>query len=64
VGEVELEGRIIVLKRIRVQYRLKVEPDEREAAERAHEIHVQNCPVARSIGSAVAIATELVLEEG
>ena len=64
MGEVELDGSVIVLKRIRVRYRLKVKPAERETAERVHDMHAERCPVARSIGSAVAISTELVLEDG
>lgn len=60
----ELDGSVIVLKRIRVQYRLKLAPSERETAERVHDLHAEKCPVARSIGAAVAITTELVLEDG
>jgi organic hydroperoxide reductase OsmC/OhrA len=62
VGEVELEGSVIVLKRIHVRYRLKLDPEHRETAERVHEMHADKCPVARSIRDAIAITTELSTE--
>jgi organic hydroperoxide reductase OsmC/OhrA len=60
---VELEGRVLVIKRIHVRYRLRLRPDQREAAERAHAAHVAHCPVARSLQGAIAISTELALED-
>ncbi|HZU16857.1 MAG TPA: OsmC family protein [Candidatus Dormibacteraeota bacterium] len=59
-GEVVLEDRVLVIKRIRVRYRLSGCPeDKREAAERAHAFHARRCPVARSIGGSIGITTEL-----
>ena len=46
-----------------MRYRLKLRPDQREAAERAHAAHQGHCPVARTLRGAVAIATELELED-
>jgi uncharacterized OsmC-like protein len=55
-----VEDGVLVIKRIRVRYRLSGCPaDKREAAERAHTYHASRCPVARSIGSAIDISTEL-----
>ena len=55
-----LEDKVLVIKRIRVRYLLTGCPEEkREAALRAHEFHASRCPVARSIGGSIAIATEL-----
>jgi uncharacterized OsmC-like protein len=51
-----------VLKRIHVTYRLKLEPGQRETAERVHDVHADKCPVARSIRDAIAITTELLVE--
>jgi organic hydroperoxide reductase OsmC/OhrA len=62
-GEVEVEDRVLVIKRIRVRYRLKLRADQREAAERAHAAHLSHCPVARSLKGAIDIATELVMED-
>jgi uncharacterized OsmC-like protein len=37
-------------------------PDKWDAAERAHRIHADNCPVYRSIYKAIDITTELQIE--
>jgi uncharacterized OsmC-like protein len=59
-GDVDLEDKVLVIKRIRVRYTLKDCPeDKREAAERAHAHHATRCPVARSIEAAIPITTEL-----
>jgi organic hydroperoxide reductase OsmC/OhrA len=60
---VELEGRVLMIKRIHVRYRLRLRPEQREAAERAHSAHVAHCPVARSLQGAIAITTELLMED-
>lgn len=49
-----------MVKRIHVVYRIRgVTDDKREAAERAHRLHADFCPVARSIRAAIDITTEL-----
>ena len=59
-GVVVLEDKVLVIKRIHVRYRLEGCPgDKREAAERSHTFHASRCPVAKSIGSCIAITTEL-----
>jgi len=59
-GEVVVDDKVLVIKRIRVRYRLSGCPDDkREAAERAHGLHAARCPVARSIGGSIEITTEL-----
>lgn len=61
-GEIEVEGGTLVIRRIHVSYRLKVEPDtDRAAVERVLSFHQQHCPVAKSIGGSVAISTDLEL---
>lgn len=60
----ENEEGTLVLKRIHVTYRLSVPPDaDRDAVQRAFERHQEKCPVYRSIGDAVEITLELVIEE-
>ena len=55
-----MEDKVLVIKAIRVQYRLRGCPDDkREAAERAHSFHAGRCPVARSIGACIDISTSL-----
>lgn len=60
----EADGRVLVIKRIQVRYRLKLAADQREAAERVHRVHMEHCPVARSLGGCIAISTVLEMEEG
>ena len=55
-----LVDKVLVIKRIRVRYRLEGCPeDKREAALRAHEFHASRCPVAVSIAPAIDISTSL-----
>ena len=62
-GDVYLEDRVLVVKRIRVHYTLRGCPeDKREAAERAHAHHASRCPVAKSIEKAIEISTDLAFE--
>ena len=60
MGEVELEGRTLVIKRIAVTYRLVVEDDvDRATVERVHGFHAERCPVYRSIHPQIACTTTL-----
>ncbi len=62
-GEIEKDGKVLVIKRIHVKYHLKVKPDLRETAERVHGFHADFCPVARTIKGCVDISTELITED-
>ncbi len=59
VGEVEKEGGVLVIRRIHVNYKLRVpNPDEvRDTVARVLEMHVDKCPVARSIQGAIEVTT-------
>ena len=52
----------MLIRRIHVQYRLKLEPAQREVAERVHGFHADHCPVARTIRDCVDISTSLEME--
>jgi len=56
-GEVEVDGGVLVIRRIAVRYRLRVPPESREVTERVLAMHADKCPVARSIGGCIAIST-------
>lgn len=58
-GEVELEGTVLVIKRIHVIYRLTTPQADKEKVDRAYSLHADNCPVYRSLRAAIAISTEL-----
>ncbi|MGD9137543.1 MAG: hypothetical protein PVH42_12305 [Desulfobacterales bacterium] len=63
MGEIEKDGSVLVIKRIHVIYRLKINPELRETAEKVHGFHADFCPVARSIKGCVDITTELKMED-
>lgn len=63
-GEIEKDGNVLVIKRIHVQYHLKLDAAKREVAERVHGFHADFCPVARTIGGCVDISTALEMEDG
>ena len=55
-----MEDKVLVIKSVHVRYRLAGCPDDkREAAERAHAHHASRCPVHQSIGTCIAMSTEL-----
>lgn len=54
---------MLVIRRISVQYHLRAQAAQREAAERAHAVHHGKCPVYRTIHRCVEVSTELVFEE-
>ncbi len=59
-GEVELEGKVLVLKRIAVSYTgLRYGPEQQAAVDRALAAHPGSCPVARSLEGAIEITTSL-----
>jgi uncharacterized OsmC-like protein len=60
-GEVELEGKTLVLKRIHVRLELRAAPEHRETVERVHGVYADSCPLYRSLRAALAITTEVVL---
>ncbi len=63
MGEIELDGRVLVIKRIHVTYHLRLRPEQREAAERAHNFHADSCPVARTLRGCVDVTTSLEMED-
>jgi uncharacterized OsmC-like protein len=60
---VELEGKVLVLRRIHVRLELRAEAANREVAERVHGLFADACPLYRSLRAAIGITTELVLVE-
>jgi uncharacterized OsmC-like protein len=65
VGQVELEGKTLVLKRIHVSYRLHVDAGtDRATVERVHGLHAERCPVFRSIHPQIHCTTVLEVVSG
>ena len=59
----EKEGNVLVVRRIRVHYRLQAPRDRWETAERVHGIHAPFCPMYLSVKAAIDVTTELELVE-
>jgi hypothetical protein len=62
VGEVELEGNVLVIRRIHVRLRLRAEEQHRETAFKVHGFFAEKCPVYLSLYKAIAITTDLLFE--
>lgn len=58
-GEIELEGKVLVIRRIHVVYHLESPIEDKERVERAYAVHAESCPVYRSIQRAIEVTTEL-----
>jgi len=59
-GEVELDGRVLVLRRIAVTYTgLDVAAEDAERVQRVLAVHAHGCPVARSLEGSIEITTRL-----
>ena len=58
----EKEGNVLVVRRISVNYRLKLQPDQQETAERVHGFHADYCPMYRSVKAAIDVSTSLEFE--
>ncbi len=57
-GEIELDGKVLVIKRIHFSYTgVQVPEEKRETAERALAGHHRACPVSRSIEGSIEITT-------
>ena len=56
-GEIELDGTVLVIKRIAVTYTgVQVPPDKQETAQRALETHHRACPVSRTLAGCIDFA--------
>ena len=54
---------MLVIRRIHVQYRLRMESGQREVAERVLGFHTDFCPVARTLRGCIDISTSLDMQE-
>ncbi len=61
VGEVELEEKVLVIRRIHVKLELKAAAEHHEVARRVHGFFAGSCPLYRTLRNSIAMTTELVL---
>lgn len=63
-AEVESEDGVLVVKRIHVTYRLRVDAGtDRDKIQRAFETHPPKCPMYRTVSGCVDFTTSLEVEE-
>ena len=63
-GEVEADGKVLILKRVHVQYHARIPVEKRDVAERVLAVHADSCPIARSFRGSIGILTSLDVEDG
>ena len=65
IGEIEKEGNVLVIKRINITYKLKIDPElleeKRDAIDRVMRVHQNSCPVYRSISGSIDVSATLEL---
>jgi uncharacterized OsmC-like protein len=64
VGEIEREGKVLVIKRIKQTFHLTADEGDRETIERVLGVYADSCPVARSVKGSIEITSELNLDTG
>ena len=56
-GEIEKEGKVLVIKRIHVVLVVDGDESDRETIERVHGVFADSCPVYRSITPSIDVTT-------
>jgi uncharacterized OsmC-like protein len=59
VGEIETEGKVLVIRRIKQLFHLTAGEEDRATIERVLEVYADSCPVARTIKNCIEISSEL-----
>jgi len=59
-GEIELDGKVLVITRIHVTYSgVKLRDEDQAKVQRVLATHADGCPVARSLRGAITITTSI-----
>ena len=61
IGEIEVERKVLVIKRIKQVFHVEAEEEDRDEIERVLEVYADGCPVARSVEGSIEISSELDL---
>ena len=59
MGEVEADGKVLVIKRIKQTFHLAVPEGDRENVGRVLSVYADSCPVARSVKGSIEISSEV-----
>ncbi len=62
-GEVETEEKVLVIRRIHVEYHLVAPEEARETVERVHGMYAMRCPLYRTLHNAIQLSSSYVLEK-
>jgi len=62
-GEVETDEKVLVIKRIHVEYHLVADAAARETVERAHGTYAMRCPLYRKLHGAIQLTSSYVLAQ-
>jgi uncharacterized OsmC-like protein len=60
-GKIEVERKVLVIKRIKQVFHLTADERDREKIERVLGVYADGCPVARSVKGSIEIFSELDL---
>ena len=60
-GEVETEDGVLVIRRVHVEMHLQASEQDRATVERVHGIYAMNCPLYRTLRSAIALTSSYIL---
>ncbi len=63
IGEIEVESKVLVIKRIKQVFHLTADEGDRETLERVLKVYADSCPVARSVKESIEITSELDLTD-
>ena len=59
MGEVEADGKVLVIRRIKQTFHLDVPEEDRETVGRVLSVYADSCPVARSVKGSIEITSEI-----
>ena len=62
MGEIEVESKVLVVKRIKQTFHLTADEDDRETIERVLGVYADSCPVARSVKDSIEITSDVELK--
>jgi uncharacterized OsmC-like protein len=60
-GEVELDGGVLVIRRVHVKLLLKASEEARETVERVHNLYMDKCPVYKTLRPAIGVTSSYEL---
>lgn len=60
IGEIEVERKVLVIKRIKQTFHLTANEEDRENIERVLRVYADGCPVARSVKDSIEISSDLI----